>query len=81
VGYVDRFIKEAIEIRLHPNNSNPLKLKLIQIICKNFIHASKRMPLFTITKIIWLILFKDIIAVYCKNHTKRINAKCNVIDY
>jgi hypothetical protein len=26
-------------------------------------------------------LFKEIIGVYTKNHTKRINTKCSVTDY
>jgi hypothetical protein len=37
---------------------------------KNSVRTSKRTPHFTITKINWLILFKEIIAVYTENHTK-----------
>jgi len=37
---------------------------------KNSVRTSKRTPHFTITKINWLMLFKEIIAVYTKNHTK-----------
>jgi hypothetical protein len=37
---------------------------------KNSVHTSKRTPHFTITKINWLTLFKEIIAVYSGNHTK-----------
>jgi hypothetical protein len=40
--------------------------------------TSKRTPLFTITKINWLMLFKEIIAVYRDNHTKPVNKK-NVV--
>jgi hypothetical protein len=40
---------------------------------KNSVRTSKRTPYFTITKINWLTLFKEIIAVYSQNHTKPIN--------
>jgi hypothetical protein len=36
---------------------------------KNPVRTSKRTPHFTITKINWLMLFKEIIAVYIENHT------------
>jgi hypothetical protein len=39
---------------------------------KNPVHTSKRTPNFTITKTIWLMLFKEIIAVYSENHAKKI---------
>jgi hypothetical protein len=41
---------------------------------KNSGRTSKRTPHFTITKINWLMLFKEIIAVYSDNHIKPINA-------
>jgi hypothetical protein len=37
---------------------------------KNSVRASTRTPHFTITKINWLMLFKEIIAVYSETHTK-----------
>jgi hypothetical protein len=37
---------------------------------KNSVHTSKRTPHFTITKINWLTLFKEIIPVYAENHMK-----------
>jgi hypothetical protein len=37
---------------------------------KNSVRTSQRTPHFTITKINWLTLFKEIIAVYRENHTK-----------
>jgi hypothetical protein len=52
---------------------SPLKPKLVHIVYKN----SVRTLHFTITKINWLTLFKEIIVVYSKNHRKPINAKCN----
>jgi hypothetical protein len=54
---------------------NPLKTKLVSIIFKNLVRTSKRTPHFTITKINWLMLFKEIIAVYSENHKKPINTK------
>jgi hypothetical protein len=48
---------------------------------KNPVRTSKRTPNFTITAINWLMLFKEIIAVYCQNYTKRINKyKISVTD-
>jgi hypothetical protein len=42
---------------------------------KNSVRTSKRTPHFTITKINWLTLFKEIIAVYIQNHAEPINTK------
>jgi recombinational DNA repair protein (RecF pathway) len=48
--------------------------KLIWIIFKNSVRTAKKTQLFTITKINWLTLFKEIIAVYCKsNHAHKMN--------
>jgi hypothetical protein len=55
---------------------NPLKLNLFYVICKNLVRTSKRTQHFTIAKINWLMLFKEIIAVY----TKPIKTKCEVTD-
>jgi hypothetical protein len=49
---------------------NPLKPKLIQMIFKNSVRTTKKTQHFTITKINWLTLFREIIAVYSENHTK-----------
>jgi hypothetical protein len=57
-----------------------LKLILVQIQFKNSVRTSKRTPHFTITKINWLTLFKDIIAVDRENHTEYINKKYSVTD-
>jgi hypothetical protein len=43
---------------------------------KYSVHTSKRTPHFTITKINWLTLFKELIAVYTENNMKLINAFC-----
>jgi hypothetical protein len=47
---------------------------------KNSVRTSKRTPHFTITKINWLTLFKEIIAVYSEKHTRPINTKYGVIE-
>jgi hypothetical protein len=48
---------------------------------KNSVRTSKRTPHFTITKINWLTLFKEIIAVYSENHSKPIITKFRVTDH
>jgi hypothetical protein len=45
---------------------------------KNSVRTSKRTPIFTITKIKWLMLFKEIIAVLRENHAKPINKNAAV---
>jgi hypothetical protein len=55
---------------------NPLKPKLVQIIFKNSARTSRRTQHFTIRKINWLMIFKEIIAV--ENHTKHIDTKYSV---
>jgi hypothetical protein len=47
---------------------------------KNSVRTSKRTPHFTITKINFLMLFKEIIAVCSENYTKPINTKCSITD-
>jgi hypothetical protein len=59
---------------------NPLKPTLMFVIFKNSARSSKRTQHFTITKINWLMLFKEIIAVYSEIK-KPINTKCRVTDY
>jgi hypothetical protein len=50
------------------------------IIFKNLARTSKRTPDFTITKINWLMLFKEVIAVYTENHMKSTHTKYTVTD-
>jgi hypothetical protein len=45
---------------------------------KNSVRTSKRTTHFTITKINWLTLFKEIIAVYSEHHAKLTNTKYSV---
>jgi hypothetical protein len=47
---------------------NPLKPTFVFIIFKNSVRTSKRTPHFTITKIDWLMLFKELIDVYNEKH-------------
>jgi hypothetical protein len=44
----------------------------------NSVRTSKRTPYFTITKINWLTLVKENIAVYSENHAKPINTKRSI---
>jgi hypothetical protein len=60
---------------------NPLKPKSIDIIFKTSTRTAKKTQLFTISKINWLTLFKEIIAVYSENHIKLINTKCRVNEH
>jgi hypothetical protein len=46
----------------------------VWILFKNSARTAKKTPHFTVTKINWLTLFKEIIAVYSNNHTKPINS-------
>jgi hypothetical protein len=50
------------------------------VLFKNSVRTSKRTPHFTITKINWLRLFKEVIAVYSENDTKPINTKRSITD-
>jgi hypothetical protein len=60
---------------------NPLKSKIVQIIFKNPVRTSKRTPHFTNSKINWLMLFKEIIAVKNEKRKEPINIKCRLTDY
>jgi hypothetical protein len=53
-----------------------LKLKLIKTVFKNSVRSAKKTPLFTITKIRWVMLFKEIMAVYSENQTKPVDTLC-----
>jgi hypothetical protein len=56
---------------------NPLKPRIIKIIpeFKDSASTAKKTPHFSITKINWLELFREIIAVYSGNHTKLTNTE------
>jgi hypothetical protein len=56
-----------------------LKPKLVQILFKNLVRTAKKTHL-TITKMNWLTLFREIIAVYTENNAKRIITKCSIAD-
>jgi hypothetical protein len=51
-------------------------VRLISMIFEILVRTAKKTQHFTITKINWLTLLKEIIAVYSENHTKPINALC-----
>jgi hypothetical protein len=62
-----RHIVHLARIREKSVRLNPFKPNLVKIIFKNYVCTSKRTPHFTIKMIMWLMLFKEIIAVYTKN--------------
>jgi hypothetical protein len=70
-----------IKHQYHSSDFNPLKTKLVCILFKNSVRTSTRTPNFAITKINWLTMLKEIIAVYSENHTKPINTKCSITDW
>jgi uracil DNA glycosylase len=51
-------------------------MKLVYIIYKNSVLTSKKTQHFSIIKINWLMLLKEIITVYSKNHKKPIHTFC-----
>jgi hypothetical protein len=53
-------------------------MKLVYILFKNSVRTSKRTPILTITKINWLMLFKEINAVYSENYAKPIDTLLTV---
>jgi hypothetical protein len=57
----------------------PFEDEAVYILFKNSARTSKRTPNFTITKINWLMLFKEIIVVYSENHTKPINTNSTLL--
>jgi hypothetical protein len=58
---------------------NPLKLKLALITFNNSVRTAKKTPHFTIRKINFLTLFKEIITVYIENHTKHKNKNADLL--
>jgi hypothetical protein len=54
---------------------DPLKPKLVTVVFNNSVRTSKRTTHFTITKINWLMLFKEMIAVYSEKHSNPFNTK------
>jgi hypothetical protein len=55
----------------------PLKPKLVQIIFNNSVRTAKKTQHFAITKINWLTLFKEIIAVCTENHKNHVSKTQN----
>jgi hypothetical protein len=44
---------------------------------KNSVRDSKKTPHFTITNIMWLMMFTEMIAVYTENYSKSIHTECS----
>lgn len=55
-------------------------MQIIQIIFKNSAVSSQKTQRLSIAKMNKLMLFRKIIVVYCKNHTKSVNTLCGKID-
>jgi hypothetical protein len=49
-----------------------LKPKVFLIMFKHSVRTAKKTQHFSITKISWLMLFTEVIVVYCENHTKSV---------
>jgi hypothetical protein len=58
---------------IHNLFAKPFKPKLVYVIFKHSARTSKKIQHFAITKINWLTLFKEIIAVFCEKHMDPIN--------
>jgi hypothetical protein len=56
---------------------NPLKQEIVFATFKNSVRTSKRTPHFT--NINWLMLFKEIIAVYIENYSEPVSTKYNLL--
>jgi hypothetical protein len=59
---------------------NALKPILVKIIFQHSVRTPKKTQPMTITKISWLMLFKEIIVVYSENHMKAINILCGKME-
>jgi hypothetical protein len=46
------------------------------MIFKNSVHTAKKTQHFTVTKINWLTVIKEIIAAYCEENMKHTNTLC-----
>lgn len=80
--YLVLYVGLAIKVKFSSTQvprPNPLKPKLIKIVLKNSVHTAKETHHFTITTIFWSTMFKEMIAVYSKNHTKSVNTKYSII--
>jgi hypothetical protein len=72
VAYYSNTSNTRLIRRMFWHNLKTLKPKLAYTIFNNSVRTAKKTQLFTITKINWLTLFKEIITVYSENHTKHI---------
>jgi hypothetical protein len=59
-----------------PRRDNPEDSHLL----KNSVLTSKKTQPASMTTINWLMLFREIIAVYSENHTKHTNTTCRITD-
>jgi hypothetical protein len=59
----------------------PFKVEAYLNVCNNSVRTAKKTQHFTITKINWLTLFKEIIAVYIENHMKPIHTIYSITNF
>jgi hypothetical protein len=52
----------------------------VKLVFKNSVRTAKKTQHFTISKINWLTLFKEMIAVYTENQTKPKNAALLIVE-
>jgi hypothetical protein len=71
--YYNKFERQSV-------SSFEAEARLSNSLYKNSVRTAMKTQLLAITKINWLTLFKEIIAVYSDNHTKPINTKRRVLD-
>jgi hypothetical protein len=65
-------MKYDVRVHLLKPSSKNLYCICVQIIFKNSVRTAMKTQHFTITKINWLTMFNEIIAVYSENHTRPI---------
>jgi hypothetical protein len=68
--------------QLHPQalgSSGTLKTEFLQRKYKNPVRTSQETHYVTATKRSWLMLFEEIVAVYCENHTEHTDTLCGKI--
>jgi hypothetical protein len=73
--------QHLLEDRGKPRKPVCLKSTIVFKILKDSVRTSKRTQHFTITKINWLTLFKEITAVYTENRMESININCRDTGY
>jgi hypothetical protein len=64
------------EVKYIEHVFHPLKLELNLNFIKTAVSTTQKAPCITIKNINWLVLFKEMFAIYLNSHTKHINTFC-----